>query len=384
MAQIQTTSSLADVPMPANARRQFQQYLVRASTSSPTAASGSSAASSSTDLDALLRRSAQLTSRVDVLHAQLSSSDDGVSTGSTDDPQLFWSTVTLLTQLRELSSELQRSPKRASDRRASDALKKTQQNLEIAESLLRVLSVSSSREGGSNAFTAPLKPASAPMAATSAAGVTYNAADRKGYEYWKQKTLSALDADDHSSQSATSLADDEEGDISDSDSVLTDPDVHLAPTTRLGGLKPSTSRPNDDDEDLSEYDRALSSSSKSPPETHSSTAGQASASAPAPTGSDTILQSDRATHDALSSELLRMASILKSNSLAFADALERDRLLLEKAGNDLGQNLDLMTRTRGRLGVYSKKARSMGWFTLSAILIVIVSWMLMFLLIRLT
>ncbi len=129
---------------------------------------------------------------------------------------------------------------------------------------------------------------------------------------------------------------------------------------------------------MAQYDRALKATQPTSPSTSKPTAPATSST------SETILQSDRATHEALSSELLRMASILKSNSLAFADSLERDRLLLEKAGTDLGQNLDLMTRTRGRLGVYSKKARGMGWFTLSAIVVVIVSWMMMFLLIRLT
>ena len=109
-----------------------------------------------------------------------------------------------------------------------------------------------------------------------------------------------------------------------------------------------------------------------------------SVAASASASGDTILQSDRATHDALSSELLRMAQVLKSNSLAFADALERDRLLVEKAGHDLASNLDLMTRTRGKLGIYSKKARSMGCFTLSALLLVLLSWVTMFFVIRLT
>ncbi|KDN53393.1 hypothetical protein K437DRAFT_271623 [Tilletiaria anomala UBC 951] len=98
----------------------------------------------------------------------------------------------------------------------------------------------------------------------------------------------------------------------------------------------------------------------------------------------TLLQSSRAVQESLSGELLRMASILKKNSFAFADALERDRKLVETAGEQLAQNLGLMTRARGRLGEYSKTARGMGWMTLGCLLTVLVSWIWVFVLIKLT
>lgn len=96
------------------------------------------------------------------------------------------------------------------------------------------------------------------------------------------------------------------------------------------------------------------------------------------------LQSDRSLQDALASELLRMAGVLKANTAAFSESLERDRVLVEEASGRLDQNLGLMTRTRGQLGVFSKKARSMGWFTIGSIVCVVVCWMLMFVVIRLT
>lgn len=95
-------------------------------------------------------------------------------------------------------------------------------------------------------------------------------------------------------------------------------------------------------------------------------------------------QIDGQVRDALSSELLRMAGVLKRNTAAFGDALERDRVLVEQAGTRLDQNLSLMTRTRGQLGVFSKKARSMGWFTLTSMAMVFVSWVMMYIVIRLT
>ncbi|TKY87497.1 hypothetical protein EX895_003511 [Sporisorium graminicola] len=364
-SQSGTISSWQDVPMSANARYQFQQYLARLPSASGTGSSSSSSSSPS-DADALLRRSESLASRVDALQVQISGNN-----GSSDDPQLFWSTLTLLTNLRQLASQLQRAPFDSTQKNATEtALARTQQGVGIVESLLCVLSVSSQKEEVGGAFTAPVRSQSA--AAASAAQETKG--DWRGYEYWKQKTLSAVDADDVDAHSTSSVDDDDEA-ASDAESVLTDPDIHLAnpATTKLGGIKPDS--PSLEEDDWSEYDRAPRTSHSAP---------TSPPPPPTATASDTILQSDRATHEALSSELLRMASVLKSNSLAFADSLERDRLLLEKAGTDLGSNLDLMTRTRGKLGVYSKKARSMGWFTLSAILVVIVSWMLMFLLIRLT
>ncbi|KAL9932727.1 hypothetical protein V8E36_008426 [Tilletia maclaganii] len=123
-------------------------------------------------------------------------------------------------------------------------------------------------------------------------------------------------------------------------------------------------------------------------------AGAASISTPVPTtyppeqdSSTTVappLAPDQPLHDALSSELLRLSTVLKSNALAFGASLERDRLLLAKSSDQLGANLDFMTRTRGRLGEYSRKARGMGWFTLGSIAVVMASWVLCFILIRLT
>lgn len=113
--------------------------------------------------------------------------------------------------------------------------------------------------------------------------------------------------------------------------------------------------------------------------------GGAAPSAPAAAPvTEAGITSERSLQEALSSELLRMAAVLKKNSASFAESLERDRQLVEQTTGRLDQNLSLMTRTRGQLGMVSKTARSMGWFTLSSILGVVVCWMAMFVLIRLT
>jgi hypothetical protein len=98
----------------------------------------------------------------------------------------------------------------------------------------------------------------------------------------------------------------------------------------------------------------------------------------------TALQSERSIQDSLAAELLRMAGVLKTNSVRFADALKNDRKVVEQADEKLQGNLTLMKKTRGRLGDYSRKARGMGWMTLGAVAMVCMSWVVMFMLIRLT
>lgn len=111
--------------------------------------------------------------------------------------------------------------------------------------------------------------------------------------------------------------------------------------------------------------------------------GRAGLKSSAP-GSPPMLSTERSAQEALSHELLRMASALKMQSISFSSALERDRKLLESADEKLLANLDVMTRTRGRLGEYAHKARGMGWFTLGTVAIVIATWVVMFVIIRLT
>ena len=135
----------------------------------------------------------------------------------------------------------------------------------------------------------------------------------------------------------------------------------------------------DEDEELAAYEAAAHARKDDVKSPHSSDNRDGETEA-----KPTALQSERSIQDSLSGELLRMAGILKANSMAFADALERDRRILEEAGEKLQGNLTLMTRTRGKLGEYSRKARGMGWLTLGSVAVVCMSWVVMFVLIRLT
>lgn len=137
---------------------------------------------------------------------------------------------------------------------------------------------------------------------------------------------------------------------------------------------------SEEDDELQQYEAATKLRQRKKPPSKGDAEKDQQTLEPQPTA----LQSERSIQDALSGELLRMAGVLKANSVRFADALERDRKVLEEAGEKLQANLTLMTRTRGRLGEYSRKARGMGWITLGSIAVVGMSWAVMFVIIRLT
>ncbi|MCO5565695.1 hypothetical protein L7F22_019369 [Adiantum nelumboides] len=191
------------------------------------------------------------------------------------------------------------------------------------------------------------------------------------------------DSDDDSEFEDNALVEELDRDIKDEDTVP------------LGGIKPEEQvnsegvreKAIDDGDGMDEYEAAASLRRRKNASTNdsqgkgSNTENEKDESEDAP---PTALQSERSVQDSLSGELLRMAGILKANSIKFADALERDRKILEQADEKLQGNLTLMTRTRGKLGDYSRKARGMGWITLSAVAMVCSSWVVMFLLIRLT
>ncbi|PWN34171.1 uncharacterized protein FA14DRAFT_161666 [Meira miltonrushii] len=189
------------------------------------------------------------------------------------------------------------------------------------------------------------------------------------------------DSDDDSEFEDNALDEELHRDVKDEDNVA------------LGGIKPDEKVESEElgeknvDDGMDEYEAAASLRRRKNANTQdsltrvSNTENEKEAQEDAP---PTALQSERSVQDSLSGELLRMAGILKANSMKFADALERDRKILEQADEKLQGNLTLMTRTRGKLGDYSRKARGMGWITLGAIAMVCSSWIVMFLLIRLT
>jgi len=96
------------------------------------------------------------------------------------------------------------------------------------------------------------------------------------------------------------------------------------------------------------------------------------------------LQSSSAVHDELSLQLAQMATQLKRNALHFSDSLVKDQAVVEQAHQKLEQNHDFMQKERTRLKDHSGKSSSTTWLTVASLLIVGVSFMIMFFIIRLT
>jgi len=90
------------------------------------------------------------------------------------------------------------------------------------------------------------------------------------------------------------------------------------------------------------------------------------------------------TQEELSAQLADMAKQLKMNSVHFAEALARDRVVMEGAEEKLQGNLTRMQAERGRLNVHSLKSGSTTWIVIAAIVTVVVAWIVMFLIIRIT
>lgn len=91
-----------------------------------------------------------------------------------------------------------------------------------------------------------------------------------------------------------------------------------------------------------------------------------------------------ANQEELTEELSQMASQLKKNVHHFNKLLADDQAILLANQTKLELNSDTMTKEGGRLTQVSLKNRSMTWFTIAAVCAVAVSWILMFIIIRLT
>ncbi|WAQ88215.1 hypothetical protein PtA15_9A342 [Puccinia triticina] len=86
----------------------------------------------------------------------------------------------------------------------------------------------------------------------------------------------------------------------------------------------------------------------------------------------------------LTDELSQMASQLKKNVHHFNKLLADDQAILLANQTKLELNSDSMNKEGGRLTQVSLKSRSMTWFTIAAVCVVAISWILMFIIIRLT
>ena len=101
-------------------------------------------------------------------------------------------------------------------------------------------------------------------------------------------------------------------------------------------------------------------------------------------GHGDFLSSTVETQDELSAQLSDMAKHLKANALHFAGSLEKDKAVLESAESQLLKNVDKMSRTRTQLKSVSSKGRGTTWLVLASVVGVIIAFMVMMMLIRIT
>ena len=100
--------------------------------------------------------------------------------------------------------------------------------------------------------------------------------------------------------------------------------------------------------------------------------------------SSSLLSASAQTHEELSGELARMAEQLKRNTVYFSESLDKDKGILQSAGEVLEKNYNSLTKEQGRLKVRGGAGFWNTWMTLAAIIGVCLAWVMMFIIIRVT
>ncbi|KAJ2003816.1 hypothetical protein GGI04_000671 [Coemansia thaxteri] len=88
-------------------------------------------------------------------------------------------------------------------------------------------------------------------------------------------------------------------------------------------------------------------------------------------GVERLLRSQRATQEDLTSDLVKMASALKSNSLAFGELVEQDKAVIQETAELLDRNVAGVGRHGARLSKYRKRAWGTTGLTWLMVLVVV-------------
>lgn len=102
------------------------------------------------------------------------------------------------------------------------------------------------------------------------------------------------------------------------------------------------------------------------------------------TATPTILQNSRALQEELSEQLALMATQLRRNATHFSDSLVKDKSVVEAMQEKLEGNFDFMKKERIRLRDFRGKSGGTTCLVIMSILVVLVAFMLMVLVIRVT
>lgn len=102
------------------------------------------------------------------------------------------------------------------------------------------------------------------------------------------------------------------------------------------------------------------------------------------TATPTILQNSRALQEELSEQLALMATQLRRNATHFSESLVKDKSVVEAMQEKLEGNFDFMKKERLRLRDFRGKSGSTTCLVIMSILVVLVAFMLMVFVIRVT
>lgn len=101
-------------------------------------------------------------------------------------------------------------------------------------------------------------------------------------------------------------------------------------------------------------------------------------------GQPSFLSTSLETQEELSEQLAQMGRQLRLNAIHLSNSIAKEKGTMEDAADKLDRNLGTMTKERVRLRDHRGKSGSTTWMVVSAIVCVIVAWILMFFVIRLT
>ncbi|KAG2744906.1 hypothetical protein P692DRAFT_20865575 [Suillus brevipes Sb2] len=102
------------------------------------------------------------------------------------------------------------------------------------------------------------------------------------------------------------------------------------------------------------------------------------------TATPTFLQNSRALQEELSEQLALMATQLRRNATHFSESLVKDKSVVEAMQEKIEGNFDFMKKERIRLRDFRGKSGSTTCLVIMSILVVLVAFMLMVLVIRVT
>lgn len=103
-----------------------------------------------------------------------------------------------------------------------------------------------------------------------------------------------------------------------------------------------------------------------------------------PPSAQDILMERQAMADAMTQELLRMAQGMKANAHTIGKIVEQDQMLIQSADNLLGKAIGRIQSTNKRLMQYRKTSKGTFWLSLISIGVVFISFIVIFVLTRIT